>query len=94
MNDTKTYCLPKLTTPEQMETRLMLNRGTVLTYGDHILATGYYYTRNGKNYYAALYTFTSGYHSCEDEISLTAIAPETFEDNGHAIAWAMSKANE
>jgi hypothetical protein len=34
--------------------------------------------------------FTTADHTCEGEIELTDISEDTFEDNGHAIAWAMN----
>jgi hypothetical protein len=34
--------------------------------------------------------FTTADHTCEGEIELTDISEDAFEDNGHAIAWAMN----
>ena len=50
-----------------------------------------YFWNGPKNpcYYGAVYTFTASDHSCEGEIRLTAVSEVAFEDNGHAIAWAM-----
>ena len=48
---------------------------------------------DGKNYYSALYRFTTADHTCEGKVKLVTTSDEQFEDNGHAIAWAMSKAN-
>ena len=53
-------------------------------------APGYYY--NGKNkpcYFGATYEFLSDDHSCEGTIGLSAASAVEFEDDGHAIAWAM-----
>ena len=88
-----TYRLPETTTPENLEMKLMNNLGTILTFGDHILAAGYFYDPNGRSYYGAVYRFTTGDHTCEGDIKLVGISDETFIDNGHAIAWAMTKAN-
>ena len=88
-----TYRLPETTTPENLEMKLTNNLGTILTFGDHILAAGYFYDPNGRSYYGAVYRFTTGDHTCEGDIKLVGISDETFSDNGHAIAWAMSKAN-
>ena len=57
------------------------------------LAAGYFYDPNGRSYYGAIYQFTTGDHTCEGDIKLVSISDETFIDNGHAIAWAMSQAN-
>lgn len=93
MKKTNTYRLQETTTPENLETRMMNDGGTTLNFGEYVLATGYYYNPNGRSYYGALYRYTTSDRSCEGEIKLVAISEETFTDNGHAIAWAMSKAN-
>lgn len=63
----------------------------VLTFGNKILAAGYYYMgRNKPSYYAAAYEFTSGDHTCEGSIKLTALSQVEFEDDGHAFAWAIN----
>jgi hypothetical protein len=85
-----TYRLQKTTTPENLEMKMLNNGGTILTFGDRILVAGYYYDPNGRSYYGAAYRFTTAGHTCEGEIELTAISEDTFEDNGHAIAWAMN----
>ena len=88
----ETYRLQKTTTPENLEMRLMHSRGTILTFGDFTLVAGYYYNPSGRSYYGAIYRFTTADHTCEGEIELVGISDETYTDNGHAIAWAMSKA--
>ena len=40
-----------------------------------------------------MYRFTTEDHTCEGDIKLVSVSDETFIDNGHAMAWAMSKAN-
>ena len=92
MNSSKaqTYRLPQTTTPENLETRLMHNGGTLLTFGDRILVAGYFFNPNGRSYYGAAYRFTTAVHNCEGEVELVSISEDTFEDNGHAIAWAMA----
>lgn len=89
----ETYRLPTTTTPESLEMRLMHNSGTILTFGEFTLAAGYSYDPSGRSYYGAIYRFTTADHTCEGEIKLVSVSDETFKDNGHAIAWAMSKAN-
>ena len=91
-NTANTYRLPQATTPENLEMRMMHDSGTVLNFGSYILIAGYYYNPNGRSYYGALYRFTTADHTCEGEIKLVSISEDTFTDNGHAIAWAMSKA--
>ena len=90
---TAAYRLPEATTPENLEMKLMNNLGTILTFGDRILAVGYFYDSNGRSYYGAVYRFTTEDHTCEGDIKLVSVSDETFIDNGHAMAWAMSKAN-
>ncbi len=85
-----TYRLPATTTPENLETRLMGNQGTILTFGDRILVAGYFYNPNGRSYYGATYCFTTADHTIEGRVELVSISEDTFEDNGHAIAWAMA----
>ena len=84
------YRLQRSTTPERLEMYLMHNNGTILTYGDRILAAGYYYNTNGRCYYGAIYRFATADHTCEGRIELVSVSEDTFEDNGHAIAWAMA----
>ena len=85
----KTYRIPTTTTPEDLEMKRALDNGTILTFGDRILVAGYFYNPNGRSYYGAIYRFTTGDHTCEGQIELVSISEDTFEDNGHAIAWAM-----
>lgn len=83
------YILPSPTTREDLESRW----SKVLTFGDKILLAGYYY--NGKNkpcYFAATYEFLDDDdHTCESTIGLRAVSEIEFEDDGHAIAWAMQQ---
>jgi hypothetical protein len=82
----RTYRLRNPTTPEDLECRW----STVLNLGDQVLLAGYYY--NGMNkpcYFGATYEFLSDDHSCEGTIGLSAASAVEFEDDGHAIAWAM-----
>ena len=85
-----TYRLPTTTTPENLEMALMHSNGTILTYGDRLLVAGYFYNPNGRCYYGATYRFTTANHTCEGLAELVSISEDTFEDNGHAIAWAMT----
>ena len=85
-----TYRLPTATTPENLEMKLMHGNGAILTFGDRILVAGYFYNPNGRCYYGATYRFTTADHTCEGRVELVSISEDTFEDNGHAIAWAMA----
>ena len=84
----KTYRLPNPTTPEDLECRW----SKVLNFGDRILLAGYYY--NGKNkpcYFGAVYEHLDDDLSCEGTIGLRAVSEVAFEDDGHAMAWAMQQ---
>lgn len=85
-----TYQLQKATTAECLEMKLMHSGGSILTFGDRILVAGYFYNPNGRCYYGATYRFTTADHTCEGRVELEGISEDTFEDNGHAIAWAMA----
>ena len=85
------YRLPEATTPEMLEVRLMNDRGTLLTFDDRILVAGYFYDPSGRCYYGAAYRFTTEDHTCEGAIGLKAVSGVEFEDDGHAIAWAMQQ---
>jgi hypothetical protein len=79
--------VPVQSTSEELECRGF----KVLTFGNKILAVGYYYMgRNKASYYGAAYTFTTDDHTCEGSIKLDALSEDFFEDDGHAFAWAMN----
>ena len=85
----KTYRLPNPTTPENLECRW----SKLLNFGDRVVIAGYYY--NGQNkpcYFGAVYEFLSEDHTCEGTIGLRDASEVEFEDDGHAIAWAISRA--
>ena len=83
------YRLPNPTTPEDLECRW----SKVLNFGDKVLLAGHYY--NGQNkpcYFGAVYEYLEdGKHDCESTIGLYAVSEVEFEDDGHAIAWAMQQ---
>ncbi len=84
----RTYRLPNPTTPEDLECRW----SKLLTFGDKVVIAGYYY--NGQNkpcYFGATYEFLDDDHTCEGTIGLRAASEVEFEDDGHAIAWAMQQ---
>ena len=83
------YRLPNPTTPEDLECRW----SRLLNFGDRVVIAGYYY--NGQNkpcYFGAVYEFLSEDHTCEGAIGLRDASEVEFEDDGHAIAWAISRA--
>lgn len=82
------YRLPNPTTPEDLETRW----SKVLNFGDKVLLAGYWY--NGQNkpcWFGAVYERLDDDLSCEGTIGLYAASEVEFEDEGHAIAWAMKQ---
>ena len=84
---TRIFRLPKTTTPEDLGCRW----SCTLNFGDKILLAGHFYNGAGKpSYYGAVYEFTTDDHTCEGQIKLVCAAA-AFEDNGHAIAWAMQQ---
>ncbi len=88
------YRLPNPTTPEDLGMRFSGMGGKVLNFGEKVLLAGYFY--NGKNkpsYFGAVYEYLEdGKHDCESPIGLCIASGVEFEDDGHAIAWAMSRA--
>ena len=88
----KKYRLPSPTTTEDLEMRFSGMDGKTLTFGDKVLLAGYYY--NGRNKpccFGAAYEFLTDDHTCEGMIGLRAASGVEFEDDGHAIAWAMQQ---
>ena len=80
------------TTPENLETAFFTSSAAFLTFGNKTLMAGYSYQGRGQNsYFAAVYEFATEDHTCEGEIRLTEASEEYFEDNGHAMAWAMQQ---
>jgi len=63
----------------------------LISFGAYTLVSGYYYRPNKDSYFAAIYKFTTADHTCEGKVELMKVSDETFVDNGHAIAWAISK---
>ncbi len=87
-NAMRTYRLPNPTTPEDLECRW----SKVLNFGDKILLAGFYYNGKGKpSYFGATYEFLTNDHTCEGTIGLREVSEVEFEDDGHAIAWAMQR---
>ena len=88
-NAMRKYRLPNPTTQEDLESRWT----KVLNFGDKVLMTGYYYNGVDKPcYFGATYEYLSDDCTCEGILGLAEVSEVEFEDDGHAIAWAMSKA--
>ena len=83
----KTFRLPECTTQEALECRW----NHVLKFGDRVLLAGYYYTCGGPDWFGAVYRFSTDDQTCEGPLELREVSQEFFEDEGHAIAWAMGK---
>lgn len=83
----RTYRLPNPTTSEDLESRW----SKVLNFGDKVLLAGYYYQHNKPCWYGAVYEHLDDDLSCEGIIGLAAASEVEFEDEGHAIAWAMAQ---
>ncbi len=83
----KTFRLPNPTTAEDLE----LSWGKILTYGDKVLLAGYYYQYGGQHYFGAVYEHLDDDMTCEGTLGLRAVSDVEFEDDGHAMAWAMQQ---
>ncbi len=82
------YRLPNPTTQEDLECRW----SKVLNFGDKVLLAGYCYNGKGKpSYFGAVYERLDDDLSCEGAIGLREVSEVEFEDDGHAIAWTMTK---
>ena len=86
----KTYRLPNPSTPEDLECRW----NKTLRFGNRVLLAGHYYNGRGKpSYFGAVYEFLSDDTGCEAEIGIREVSGVDFEDEGHAIEWAINNAN-
>ena len=82
----RAYRIPTTTTTEDLE-ELGL---TTLTFGERILVAGHAYLgRGNEGYFGATYRFATDDRTCEGEVRLEAVSEGLFEDDGHAIAWAI-----
>lgn len=81
------YRLPNPTTPEDLGCRW----SKTLTFGEKVLVAGFFYQHNKPCYYGAVYEHLDDDLSCEGAIGLAAVSEVEFEDEGHAIAWAINQ---
>lgn len=82
------YRLLNPTTPEDLECRW----SKLLNFGDKVIIAGYYYNGKGQpSYFGATYEYLTDDTTCEGTIGLRAVSEVEFEDDGHAMAWAMQQ---
>ena len=84
------FRLPNPASQEDLEGRW----SSVLVFGDRVLMAGYYYNGDAPSYFAAVYEFLTHDTTCEGPIGLMSVSDLEFEDNGHAIAWAIEEAKK
>lgn len=86
------YRLPNPTTPEDLECRW----SKVLTFDDKIILVGDCWNEQNKHaYFGAIYEYLEdGRHDCESAVGLWAVSEVVFEDDGHAIGWAIQNINK
>ena len=86
------YRLANPTTSEDLEMRFSGMDGKVLNFGDRVLVAGYYYNGKGQpSYFGAVYEHLDDDLSCEGTVGLREVSDLAFEDDGHAIAWALAQ---
>lgn len=81
----RTLRLPNPTTQEDLE----CGWSKTLRFGDRVLAAGHYYQYNKPCWYGAVYEHLDDDLTCEGAIGLRTVSDVKFEDEGHAIAWAL-----
>ena len=85
----ETYRLPNPSTSEDLECRW----SKTLTFGNKVILAGHFYNgMNKPSYFGAVYEFLTEDTTCEGMIGLKEVSGIDFEDDGHAIAWAIGKA--
>jgi len=86
------YRLPNTSTMENLSMKVCAGEGAVLKMGDKVLVTDHAW----RGFIAGVNEFIedeeeTGYSYIECRLNLIAMSNETFEDGGHAIAWAMAQ---
>lgn len=85
---TRTLRLPNPTTPEDLECRW----SKTLAFGDRVLLAGYCYNGKGQPcYFGAVYEHLDDDLTCEGTVGLAAVSDIEFDDDGHAMAWAIQQ---
>lgn len=85
----KEHMLPNPTSQEHLECSRFRK---VLTFGDKVLVAARYYDCYKDLYIAAVYEHLDDDLSIEGIIGLVEVSKTSFEDDGHAIAWAIANA--
>ena len=77
---------------ETIESLEMKKDTIVLTYDGAVIISGFYWNGPGRPaYFAAIYeTLWDSIVDPESDLELVTTSPNFFEDNGHAIAWALN----
>ena len=86
-NEFKNYRFEASTTMEQLEMNSN-SYGAVLKYRNKVIFAAMNYK---GEILAAIYESKDAHLTIESRIELDEIADQTFEDNGHAVAWAISR---
>lgn len=86
------YRFAATTTQEELAGRISACDGAVCKFNDHVLVVNYCWC----GFVAAVYKFTetpeeTGLSECECRLVLCEKSEGTFEDGGHAMAWALSR---
>ena len=87
MKRANAYRLPNPTTSEDLECRW----SKTLNFGNRVVMAGYYYQHKKPCYFGVVYEHLDDDLSCEGAIGLRAVSEVEFEDDGHAIAWALAQ---
>lgn len=89
------YRFERQTTMENLAMSVNPGCGMVCKYGDHVLMVDLLWT---DRFVAAIYEFTetpeeTGASEIECRLNFCAASADTFEDGGHAMAWAIQQIN-
>lgn len=91
-SEKNTYRFAATTTQEELAGRVSACDGMVCKFNDHVLVVNYCWC----GFVAGVYKFTetpeeAGLSECECRLALCEKSEGTFEDGGHAMAWALSR---
>ena len=81
------------TTIEKLQMRVSATYGAVIKYGDNVFVTDCYWQ---GGFTAEIFGFIespeeTGLSDIECRLELLEKSEETFEDNGHALAWCLTR---
>ena len=87
----KAHRLPLKTTPEDLEMEFRFSTRPI-KYGNKVLLAVHHYD-HGSRWFGAIYEFLDDTATtCEDFIGICDFSNAAFEDEGHAIEWAIKNA--